>query len=172
MTRYHVLSLKQPWAALLAAGRKTVEIRRWQTGYRGLVLIHAARIPDPREQAWSHVPADLLDQAQLGGGIVGVGTLSAVQFYSKSDGFVREQAQHLNDPSWFEPRGLFGFSFVDLRPLPFRRLTGQVRLFTCELEDLVLPEMPTRAPAPLGRLQRILDSLKRLSGPPRGGDPT
>ena len=172
MTRYHVLSLKQPWAALLAAGRKTVEIRGWQTGYRGLVLIHAARIPDPREQAWSHVPADLLDQAQLGGGIVGVGTLSSVQFYSRADGFVREQARHLNDPSWFEPRGLFGFSFVDLRPLPFRRLTGQVRLFTCELEDLVLPEMPTRAPAPLGRLQRILDSLKRLSGPPRGGDPT
>ncbi len=167
MTRYHVLSLKQPWAALLAAGRKTVEIRRWQTSYRGLVLIHAARIPDAREQAWSHVPADLLDQAQLGGGIVGIGILSAVKFYSDADGFVREQAQHLNDPSWFEPTGLFGFSFVDLRPLPFRQLTGQVRFFTRELDDLVLPEVQPCAPA-LGQAL----SHPSLSDPPRGGDLT
>ena len=167
MTRYHVLSLKQPWAALLAAGRKTIEIRRWQTRYRGLVLIHAARIPDPREEAWKHVTPDLLDQAQLGGGIVGVGTLSTVEFYPSADGFVREHAKHLNDPAWFEPGKLFGFSFVDLRPLPFRRLTGQVRIFTCEMDDLVPPEVS----APPGRLQRILRSLKRLAGPPRGGDP-
>ena len=166
--RYHVLSLKQPWAALLAAGRKTVEVRRWQTAYRGLVLIHAARIPDPREQAWSHVPADLLEQTRHAGGIVGVGTLSAIEVYRTPDEFACETAQHLNDPSWFEPGGLFGFSFVDLRPTPFRRLTGQVRLFHCEMDDFALPEV-SRPPS--GRAARILTSLNRLSDSAKG-EPT
>ena len=46
MTKHYALSLKQPWAALLVYGRKTVEVRRWATKRRGPVLIHAARVPD------------------------------------------------------------------------------------------------------------------------------
>ena len=167
--RYRVLSLKQPWAALLAAGRKTIEIRRWQTAHRGLVLIHAARIPDPREQAWGHVPPDLLDQAQLGGGIIGVGVLSTVKFYPTAEAFALEKDRHLNDPDWFEPAGLFGFSFVDLRPTPFRRLVGQVRLFSCEMDDFALPDAPQPV-ASSGRADRIRRSLSRLSAPPKSGE--
>jgi hypothetical protein len=170
VTRYHVLSLKQPWAALLAAGRKSVEIRRWQTAYRGLVLIHAARVPDAREQAWARVPPDLLDQAQLGGGIIGVGVLSAVKFYSSAEAFALEKDRHLNEPDWFEPAGLFGFSFADLRPTPFRRLVGQVRLFSCEMDDFALPDAP-RPAATSGRADRIRRSLSRLSPPPKRGEP-
>lgn len=36
-----VLSVKQPWASLIASGRKTVELRSWSTKYRGPVLILA-----------------------------------------------------------------------------------------------------------------------------------
>src|SRR5947208_522484 len=60
---HYALSLKQPWAALLAAGRKTVEVRRWPTPRRGPVLIHAARVPDPRPQAWALVPPELAEAA-------------------------------------------------------------------------------------------------------------
>src|SRR5204863_2700985 len=38
----YALSLKQPWAALLVHGRKSVEVRSWPTARRGRVLIHAA----------------------------------------------------------------------------------------------------------------------------------
>lgn len=36
------LSLIQPWAQLVADGRKTWETRSWSTRYRGLVAIHAS----------------------------------------------------------------------------------------------------------------------------------
>lgn len=36
------LSIKQPWAYLIAAGIKDIENRTWQTKYRGKVLIHAS----------------------------------------------------------------------------------------------------------------------------------
>ena len=37
------LSLKQPYADLLASGRKTIEIRKWNTNHRGPFLIHASK---------------------------------------------------------------------------------------------------------------------------------
>jgi hypothetical protein len=40
-----VLSIQQPWAYLLASGKKDVENRVWKTNYRGTVLIHATRAP-------------------------------------------------------------------------------------------------------------------------------
>ncbi len=36
-----VLSVRQPWASLIASGRKTIELRSWSTKYRGPVLILA-----------------------------------------------------------------------------------------------------------------------------------
>lgn len=40
-----VLTIKQPWAQLIADGIKDVENRTWQTHYRGRILIHAAGTP-------------------------------------------------------------------------------------------------------------------------------
>jgi hypothetical protein len=61
----HALSLKQPWATLLVHGLKSIEVRRWSTPRRGRVLIHAARIPDNRPEAWRHVPRELREQAEV-----------------------------------------------------------------------------------------------------------
>ena len=36
-----VLTLKQPWATLIAEGIKKYEFRSWKTNYRGKILIHA-----------------------------------------------------------------------------------------------------------------------------------
>jgi len=33
------LSVRQPWAELIAQGRKTLELRSWRTDYRGPLLI-------------------------------------------------------------------------------------------------------------------------------------
>ncbi|HHY88739.1 MAG TPA: ASCH domain-containing protein, partial [Chloroflexi bacterium] len=40
------LSVRQPWAWLIAQGYKTVENRTWATNYRGPLLIHAGKKPD------------------------------------------------------------------------------------------------------------------------------
>ena len=36
-----VLTIKQPWATLIAEGLKEYEFRSWETNYRGNILIHA-----------------------------------------------------------------------------------------------------------------------------------
>lgn len=42
------LTVKQPWASLLASGEKKYEFRSWKTNYRGLFLIHAGKTFDSK----------------------------------------------------------------------------------------------------------------------------
>jgi hypothetical protein len=39
------ISIKQPWASLIAAGVKTLELRAWPTDHRGPLLICSSRRP-------------------------------------------------------------------------------------------------------------------------------
>ena len=41
MERIPAISIRQPWAELILSGRKTIELRRWSTEYRGPLWIHA-----------------------------------------------------------------------------------------------------------------------------------
>jgi hypothetical protein len=123
------LSLKQPWAALVAHGHKSIEVRRWPTARRGRIFIHAARVPDQRPEVWARVPAALHQAAQLVGGIVGVGELTDCLSYRTSEAFAADEDRHLNHPTWFQEPGLYGFVFVNARPLPFRSYPGWMRFF-------------------------------------------
>jgi len=44
-----VLTLKQPWASLVANGYKEYEFRSWKTNYRGEIYIHAGCGVDKEE---------------------------------------------------------------------------------------------------------------------------
>jgi ASC-1-like (ASCH) protein len=37
------LSLKQPYAELLVSGKKTIEVRKWNTKFRGRFLVHVSK---------------------------------------------------------------------------------------------------------------------------------
>jgi hypothetical protein len=52
MTAAKALSVRQPFADLIARGIKPIENRSWRTRYRGLIYIHVARLPHrmPREE--------------------------------------------------------------------------------------------------------------------------
>ena len=78
-------------------------------------------------------------------------TLIECRSYAVRDDFDADLAAHLNDPSWFDPAGLFGFVLEGARPVPFVRAVGNVRLFTVEVEE------PLAAPPPevLRRLSRL-----------------
>lgn len=39
------ISVKQPWANLIASGEKTIETRTWATDYRGELLIVSSKAP-------------------------------------------------------------------------------------------------------------------------------
>ena len=128
----YALSLKQPWAALVVHGLKSIEVRRWATVRRGPILIHAARIPDTREPAWRHVPEALQAATQQMGGIIGAVELTECRTYRFLDEFVRDQPLHLNYPGWFEPPQLYGLVFEKPQVLPFRAFPGWFRFFKVE----------------------------------------
>lgn len=44
-----VLTIKQPWATLIAEGYKEYEFRTWKTNFRGEFLIHAGKSIDKKE---------------------------------------------------------------------------------------------------------------------------
>ena len=42
---WKAISLKQPWANLVAEGKKTIETRKWKTNYRGKIVICSSKKP-------------------------------------------------------------------------------------------------------------------------------
>ncbi|MBI1832364.1 MAG: ASCH domain-containing protein [Planctomycetes bacterium] len=129
----YALSIKQPWAALVVGGLKTIEVRRWPTGRRGRILIHAARVPDDRPEAWRHVPAELHALTALRGGIIGAVELAECRSYRDLSGFLADQEAHLNEADWFEPPLLYGFRFAQPEILPFQKFPGWFRFFKVPL---------------------------------------
>jgi hypothetical protein len=131
----YALSLKQPWATLLVHGLKQVEVRRWATSKRGKILIHAARVCDARPEAWARVPPELQEAAKLAGGIIGQADLIGCKMYRSVESFTAEQTLHLNEPAWFEPPLMYGFTFARATQLPFRRCPGWFRFFPVKRQD-------------------------------------
>jgi len=125
----YALSIKQPWAGLILAGLKTVEIRRWTTHLRGPIYLHAARIDDPAPTGWDRVDPIMRPLTQLRGGIIGIVDIASVVVYTDPEAFAAGQPLHFNDPSWFVPPKMVGLILSNPEAVEFRKLTGQVRLF-------------------------------------------
>jgi hypothetical protein len=127
------ISVKQPWAALIVAGVKTVEVRTWPTRRRGRVLIHAGKVADDRPEAWALVTTpELLELARLRGGIIGVANLVECVNYSTAEAFALATANHRNEPTWFRPGGLHGFVFQDAHPIAYHPYPGQTMFFAVD----------------------------------------
>jgi len=86
-----VLSLKQPWAELILQGRKKIEIRKWNTSFRGPFLIHASgNIDEPAMAKYGYKEEDLPRQA-----IVGKTELVDVKHYKDEEEFKKDKDKHL-----------------------------------------------------------------------------
>jgi hypothetical protein len=137
---YLALSVKQPWAALLAHGLKTIEVRTWATDVRGRVLIHAAKVPDERPTGWTLLTPAARPTAKRCGGIIAVADLVACRDYRNVTAFAADQPAHHNPPEWFAPPVLYGFQFAGARLVPFRPCRGYVRFFKPDVGDMVIED--------------------------------
>lgn len=160
-TNWVALSIKQPWAALLMAGVKTIEVRTWSTKRRGLVLIHASKIPDERPEAWAFVNTPELEEAaKIQGGIIGIGELAECRTYDSQAKFDMDQRRHRNAASWFRPPRLFGLVFKNIQPVPFFGYTGQTMFFGVKGDvPRVIVQPPEKPVKP--NLRSILHRLPR-----------
>lgn len=106
------LSLKQPYAELIIQGRKTIELRKWNTQFRGEFLIHASKHPD--EEAMKRFGFDSLPTSC----IVGKTTLVDVKEYKNEEEHKKDKPFHLASNAW----GNYGFILKDSqrfkKPIP------------------------------------------------------
>jgi len=86
------LSLKQPYADLLAFGEKTIELRKWNTRFRGEFLIHASKNIDI--QACERLDIDI-DKLTIGA-IIGSAFLHNVKEYSNQEEFNKDKQKHFS----------------------------------------------------------------------------
>lgn len=101
------LSLKQPWAELILQGKKTIELRKWNTNFRGDFLIHSSKIPDKKGmREFGFKDSDLPC-----GFILGKARLAEVKRYHSDKEFLADRNKHLATKSW----GTYGFILEDIR---------------------------------------------------------
>jgi len=98
------LSLKQPFAELIFLGKKKIELRKWNTKFRGEFLIHASKISD--EKAMKEFGFKDL----VCGAIVGKAVLKDVKHYKNEEEHKKDNKLHLASDSW----GDYGFVLEDV----------------------------------------------------------
>ena len=136
-----VLSLKQPFAELILLGRKKIELRKWNTHFRGKFLIHSPKNPDTNalkqfgfvvkdrnfsqkisafpnksRSTWRNI--SVLDYKELPCGlIVGSAILKDVKKYKNEKEHRKDKELHLASSYW----GNYGFILENahrIKPIP------------------------------------------------------
>jgi len=111
------LSLKQPWAELVVSGKKKIEIRKWNTKFRGEFLIHASKKSDKEAmEKFSFSGLDL-------GCIVGKANLINVKKYESEEEFNEDKNLHLATNDW-ESYGFVLEKVKRLDPIPVKGKLG------------------------------------------------
>jgi ASCH domain len=87
------LSLKQPYAELLVSGKKTIELRAWNTHFRGKFLVHASKNVDKQRSESLGIDHVMLTC----GAIIGAAVLYDVKVYKNKTQIEMDKNKHCAD---------------------------------------------------------------------------
>jgi hypothetical protein len=132
------LSVKQPWAGLIAAGIKNIENRTWRTNYTGLLVIVSSKLPAPAGD-WQRARAkcESLGLAfpealcKINAAAIGTVTLHYLIGYNERGRVVTDHPEKRKlNLEWWNRNG-FGWIFEGARvlthPVP---VTGRLNIYT------------------------------------------
>ena len=121
------LSVSQPFADLIISGKKTIELRKWNTNFRGEFLIHAPikiRVEDCKRLK--------ITKKLVTGVIIGKAEIYDVKKYNSSKEIKNDQKFHFASKNFQDKT--FGFKIKNAKPLripiPWK---GQLGFFDVEL---------------------------------------
>jgi hypothetical protein len=130
------LSLKQPFAWLIANGHLLVDDRSWGTQYRGPVLIHASKglYEEYYQYIKRHTDIPIPDKDKLDyGGVVGIARLVLCSKPGELPaGISREQRAHFGGVH----QEYYGFLFAQATPLPLMPCAGKLGIFEINIDQL------------------------------------
>jgi len=110
------LSLRQPYAEYIVSGKKTIEIRPWNTHFRGEFLIHAAKKVMQGGEGMET------------GKIVGKAKLISVKKYESLEEFKKDFDKHLASDEWFGKK-CYGFILEDGERIESFNCKGMLNFF-------------------------------------------
>ncbi|MBU2639664.1 MAG: ASCH domain-containing protein [Nanoarchaeota archaeon] len=113
------LSLKQPYAELILQGKKKIELRKWNTNFRGEFYIHASKIPDKKamnEFNFKELPL---------GAVVGKATLTDVKKYNNEEEHKKDKNLHLASSEW----GNYGFILKNIKRIKKIKAKGKLNFW-------------------------------------------
>lgn len=121
------LSISQPFADLIISGKKIIELRNWNTNFRGEFLIHA-----PIKIRTDDCKRLKITKKLVTGAIIGKAELYDVKKYNSSKEVKKEQKFHFASKNFQDKT--FGFKIKNAKPLripiPWK---GQLGFFDVEL---------------------------------------
>ena len=114
------LSIKQPWAELILWGKKKIELRKWNTKFRGTFYIHASGNID-KKMMEKYKFEELPKQS-----IAGKARLVDVKIYKDEKEFLKDSKKHLGSNIKL---GKYGFILKDAKRVKPFSYKGQLRFF-------------------------------------------
>lgn len=113
-----VLSLKQPWPELILLKRKRIELRSWNTHFRGEFYLHSSKVPDRtamKRFEFEQLPC---------GYIVGKVNLVDVKRYNSAEAFKADGELHLGTSYVGSEFGLILEDAKRIDPIPAKGRLG------------------------------------------------
>ena len=143
------ISVRQPWATLLAHGLKHYETRSWRAQYEGPLAIHASATFHPQDRLWTlQTPEVCRLLAKCGytnvlelplGGVLAVGSLSGCYQTHLNAKVISHTERILGD--WSPNRWAWRLDDVRLLQAPVW-VRGHQGLWRCELPDDAIEVQP------------------------------
>ena len=129
MSTFKCLSVSQPFADLIVRGKKTIELRSWDTRYRGEFLIHS-----PLKVRSEDCQRLGIDEGSLAvGAIVGKANIYDVKIYKTQKEWQNDQKYHFAGPEFSGSK--YGFLLKNAKkfsiPIPHK---GKLGFFDVELK--------------------------------------
>lgn len=129
-----VITVKQPFATLIAEGLKEYEFRTWRTKYRGEILIHAGKGIDKKAmERYKHLNLDYPS-----GKIIAKATITDCVYV---DDKLKEELQEKDplvyygilqkDSNWDG----YGFKLENIQKIPQIEINGKLSLWDYEYKD-------------------------------------
>ena len=145
------LSIKQPWAELILEGRKKIELRKWNTKFRGEFLIHSSKIPDTQSMkrfGFHDLP---------NGFILGQVELTGVKTYSNDKELIEDKDLHLSE------RQLGNKGFILKNPKRIKKIEQKGSLGFWEFKGKVIKDNQIKLADSPEEIQKIYQYLESLN---------
>ena len=124
------LSISQPFADLVVVGKKTIELRKWNTNFRGEFLIHS-----PIKIRTEDIKRLKISKKFVTGAIIGKAEIYDVKKYNSKSEVNSDYKKHFASKNFHDRR--YGFLIKNAKvfriPIPYK---GKLGFFEVELPKI------------------------------------